>query len=318
MSGLITAAVVVTFLGIAVCGTIILQVAEKKNYPLLATLFLLALPLSAGTYYIVRLPLKAAIEARLDKGSAVNTIARLCYAPLTEEPAKLLPLLVLLLPLFWGRLTRENVVAIAMALGLGFAIGEMWLIFQFIAESPDLVPGGKWANVPAHEFYFFGGYVSERLQTCFTHSGFVVLSVWGLRRGPGWFVLGLAGAMTLHFLGNFPIYLMNIDAFGWGKPVWQQLVGLWVALFTVFSLVLLGGMYFGPAALKKLFTAKVKCPDCGELYSQPIFGMNAGMKRYERCPHCKMALDRHSGFAQELAEQDMHTIFVILSLTWSK
>ncbi|MFN0019547.1 MAG: hypothetical protein ACKVP0_14905 [Pirellulaceae bacterium] len=287
MPGLLTAAIFVSLLGILVCGGLVAQIAQKRDYLLLVVMFVLALPLSAGTYYLVRLPIKGAVDARLAKDSHLNTAARLCYAPLTEEPVKLVPLLVLLVPTFWGRLTRENVVAMALTLGLGFAVGEMWLIFQFIADSPDLAPGGKWANVPAHEFYFFGGYIGERLQTCFTHSGFVVLSVWGLRRGPGWFVLGLAGAMTLHFLGNFPIYLMHIDAFGWGKPVWQQLVGLWVALFTVFSLVLLGGMYFGPAALKKLFTAKVKCPDCGELYSQPIFGMNAGMKRYERCPHCK-------------------------------
>jgi hypothetical protein len=287
MPGLLTAAVVASLLGILVCGGFIAQVAQKRDYLLLLLLFLLALPLSAGTYFLVRLPIKGAVDARLAIDSPLNTAARLCYAPLTEEPAKLLPLLVLLLPALGGRLTRENVVAVAMTLGVGFAVGEMWLIFFFLRDTPELAPGGAWAGKPWYEFHFFGGYIGERLQTCFTHSGFMVLSVWGLRRGPGWFALGLAGAMTLHFLGNFPIYLMNTDAFGWSKPVWQQLVGLWVALFTVFSLVLLGGMYFGPAALKKLFTAKVKCPACGELYKQPIFGLNAGMKRYERCPHCK-------------------------------
>ena len=53
------------------------------------------------------------------------------------------------------------------------------------------------------------------------------------------------------------------------------------------SLVLLGLIYFGPAAAKKLFTAKVLCPDCGQRYKQPIFGLNMGMKRYEQCPLCK-------------------------------
>jgi hypothetical protein len=133
----------------------------------------------------------------------------------------------------------------------------------------------------------YGGFLGERLQTCFIHPAFTVLAVAALARGWRWFPLGLAGAMVLHFLGNFPIYLMKQNVWGLGQGAWTTIVGLWVAAFTVGSLVLLGLIYFGPGAVKKLFTARIRCPGCGELYKQPLFGVNMGMKRYEECPHCK-------------------------------
>jgi hypothetical protein len=46
-----------------------------------------------------------------------------CFAPLTEEPAKLWLLLV---PAFVGRLRKENAPGVAMAIGLGFGLGEAW------------------------------------------------------------------------------------------------------------------------------------------------------------------------------------------------
>lgn len=278
MLGIYIAAILTSLLAAIAFGSLVLQITPKPDCSLVLVLTICGLPLSVSTYYLVRLPIDRGLEKQLGKESSAYTAARLCYAPVTEEPAKLLPLLLLLLPPFRGHLTRDSVVAIGMALGLGFAIGEMWLVAHFIAADPKL---------GAFPFYMYGGYIGERLQTCLTHSGFTVLAVWGLRRGWGWFIVGLSGGMVLHFLGNFPIYLMRQDAWGLGKDVWSQIVGVWVALFSVGALVLLGLIYFGPTAAKKLLTAKVLCPDCGQLYRQPIFGMNMGMKRYEQCPLCK-------------------------------
>jgi hypothetical protein len=80
---------------------------------------------------------------------------------------------------------------------------------------------------------------------------------------------------------------MNQNVGNLGPETWQTIVGVWLAFFTVGSIALLGLMYFGPAAAKKLFTAKARCPECGALYRQPLFAMNMGMKRYERCSECK-------------------------------
>jgi hypothetical protein len=278
MPGIYIAALITSVLALAAVGTILWQVTQRDDRGLITLLLVASLPLSMATFYGVRKPLDRLLVARLGKDSPALTAIRLGYAPLTEEPAKLLPLLLLLVPRFHGRLTQKSVISVAMALGLGFALGEIWLVAGFVAQDPKL------GDLP---FYMYGGFLAERLQTCFIHCGFTVTAVAALARGWRWFPLGMIAAMTLHFLGNFPIFLMKQDTWGLGKETWGTIVGMWVAAFAVGSLVLLGLIYFGPAAAKKLFTAKVLCPDCGERYKQPIFGLNMGMKRYEQCPLCK-------------------------------
>jgi hypothetical protein len=278
MPGIYITAIITSGLALAAVGTMLWQVTQSEDRGLILLLFALTLPLSPATFYGVRKPIDRYLESQLGKESGPLTAVRLWYAPLTEEPAKLAPLLVLLLPQFRGRLTSKAVVAVAMALGLGFALGEIWLVAGFVAGDP------KVGKLP---FHMYGGFLGERLQTCFIHPGFTVVSVAALARGWRWFPLGLLGSMTLHFLGNFPIYLMKQNVWQLGEQAWGTIVSLWVVAFTVGSLVLLGLIYFGPAAAKKLFTARVLCPDCGERYRQPIFGLNMGMKRYEQCPLCK-------------------------------
>ena len=278
MPGIYIAALITSLLALAAVGTILWQVTQQQDRGLIVLLLVLSLPLSMATYYGVRKPLDRFLVAQFGKDSSVLTAIKLCYAPLTEEPAKLVPLLVLLVPQFRGRLVGKSVVSIAMALGLGFALGEIWLVASSIAPNPKL---------GSYPFYMYGGFLGERIQTCFIHPGFTVLAVAALARGWRWFPLGLLGAMLLHFLGNFPIFLMGQNVGGLGQEAWATIVGLWVAAFTVGSIVLLGLIYFGPTAVKKLFTARVLCPDCGERYKQPIFGLNMGMKRYEQCPVCK-------------------------------
>lgn len=277
MPGIYLTALLTSLLGIAALGTLIWQLAEKSDRRFLLALLIVGLPLSPLVFYAVRMPLDAWFKSTLGADSPWLVAMQLCYAPLTEEPAKLLPLVLIGLPAFRGKLTTKTVVPIALTLGLAFAVGEMWLVARFVAQRPEL------AGLP---FYQFGGYVSERLQVCFTHAGFTALSVWGLARGPRWFALGLASGMVAHFLGNFPIYLMGIDWGGIGKPAWQILITLWVAGFTIGAVILLGVLQFGTVALKRFFRSHVRCPDCGGCYRQPIFGMNMGFKRYERCTLC--------------------------------
>jgi hypothetical protein len=71
----------------------------------------------------------------------------------------------------------------ALAIGLGFAIREMWFVADRIARVPEF------SVVP---WYQFGGYVGERLMTCGLHSAFVAVGLWQLRRR---FALGVAGAI---------------------------------------------------------------------------------------------------------------------------
>lgn len=279
MSGIYVAAMFTSLLGLAVAGGLLWQITEKPDRRLAAALVLCGLPLSIAAFYGVRMPLDGVLLAALGKDSPLYQALRLFYAPFTEEPAKLLPLLVLFLPAFRGGLRKETVAPAALALGLGFAIGEMWLIAGMIAPQP------QFAGLPA---WAFGGYVSERLLTCFAHGGFVLASVWGLQRG-GWRIAaGIALAMALHFLANFPIFLAQSDVPKLGKETWSVLLQLWVALAAAGSVVALIGMKYGAKRLWKVATAPESyCPDCQAPYPPPWLVVNAGFLRYERCPFCR-------------------------------
>src|SRR5262245_28713096 len=102
MPGIYIAALLTSLLGLVIVGTIVWQVTRREDRGLTLALGLVALPLSASTYYCVRKPIDRFLEDRLGKESGALTAVRLCYAPVTEEPAKLLPLLLLALPQFRG------------------------------------------------------------------------------------------------------------------------------------------------------------------------------------------------------------------------
>jgi hypothetical protein len=86
--------------------------------PLLAGV--LATPLHAASLFLVRMPLHGVLVTALPSG-VLFWVASL-YAPLLEEPAKWL---VLFLPFIRARLTPANAAGIALAVGLGFGLGEI-------------------------------------------------------------------------------------------------------------------------------------------------------------------------------------------------
>jgi len=69
----------------------------------------------------------------------------------------------------------------------------------------------------------FTGFFNERLMVCLMHGAFVSVALWRLRDR---FVLGERRRMTLHFFGNFPIYLMPESVWLW-TTAWSVIVNLW-------------------------------------------------------------------------------------------
>jgi hypothetical protein len=181
----------------------------------------------------------------------------------------------LLIPAIRRDINATNLVRYALAIGLGFAIGEMWLVAHFVARVP------AFAALP---FYLFGGYVGERLMTCLLHAAFASVSFWRLRSR---FLLGIAGAMTLHWLLNFPILLMAWNAGGLGKIFWTTANQLWLLLFVVGSLALLSYFTFGKFSPGLALFGRRLCPECANEYDAPMFAINFGFTRYERRPHCR-------------------------------
>src|SRR5689334_21378340 len=107
--GIIIAAIITVLLSLGVYGTALWVIAPRDERLLLALLLALELPMSVGTYYLVRLRLDGLIHRLLGDAGVYRWLTTL-YAPLTEEPAKLWPLLI---PLISRRIGREDAVRAA-------------------------------------------------------------------------------------------------------------------------------------------------------------------------------------------------------------
>jgi len=272
-------------------GALVRQMSSSQYFWKLLGLACLGLPLSPLAYFIVRLPLIHFIEpvllgATQDNPNGTPSTAfrdgiRLLYAPLTEEPCKLLPWIALLMFGVLRKPSRKQLVPVALAIGVSFAIGEFWLVAYLISAKPDPAI----AQLP---WYAFRGYMSERLMTCFTHTLFALPTIWLYRRSPSLAAFGLAIGMVLHYLGNAPIMLMHHQAFGLSTAVWSVIVQAWLLLFVVATLFTLVAVHFGNAVLARIWQNKMICPECGATYRQPILiGCNMGTWRYEPCGVCR-------------------------------
>lgn len=269
--GIIVAAAITTLVVVALYGYLIFRLSAPADRRALLITILIALPLQPLAFYFVRIPLDAALRALVGTGGAYALLTTL-YAPLTEEPAKWLALAVT--PA--RRLLRpDNVVPVAMAVGLGFGIGELW----FLAEQIHRVP--QYAALP---FWMFGGFFVERTYVCFLHGGFVLFVVERLATGrPLW--PGALIGMALHYAVNLPIFLAGIDAFGFGAETWTTIASLFPLLVAIWIGMRMNALTKG--RLRDETLGYSTCPECGTVYPRPLLALNLGPVRYERCPNCR-------------------------------
>lgn len=264
---------VTTIAAFLLLGGFIKWRSKKEDRNLLLFLFLIELPMAFTAFYLVRMPLVDGFF-KLVLGSHENIygFVKNFYAPLTEEPAKLFPLLF---PFFRNRINKDNFVMSAMALGLGFGIGEIWLVGNFIAAS------GQFADMP---WYYFTGFLNERFMVCIIHGAMTSLA---LRKLGNKFILGILAAMFMHFMGNFPIYLAKINFLGLGSETWQVVLQIWITLFFIAAILILVKGFMGNLNITQFFMGNSTCPECGNVYPPPILALNWFNKRYEKCPKCK-------------------------------
>jgi len=272
MPGIYIAAIVAGALAFAAIGSFLAKGARSEERRLYVVLLILQLPMSALAFYYLRVPLDGWLRTAITDRDHY-TIAALFYAPLTEELAKLWPLL---LPWVWRQLSPANAVRIALALGLGFGLGEIAFLAERLTRSPSL------AQLP---WYYFGGFIAERIAVCVWHPAFTAVAVVAGARAAVLLPLGFVGAAALHFIGNFPLYLASRRLFGLTQEHWQLLLYGWTIVYTVALALLLhllarvSGTRFFPPPMRK-------CRHCGEDYKAPIMGLNLGAWRYERCSRC--------------------------------
>ena len=278
--GLYVAAAVTSLLALLVMGRFILMQAPRAEWRFLALVMAVHLPMCAIAFHWVRLPIKAWLVGVLGTESRTFAFLDTCFAPLTEEPAKLW---LLLFPWFVARLRKENAPRIAMAIGLGFGIGEAWLLVGLLRHDPQI------ARIPWYMFAALGGFIVERFMVCIFHSAFTATALWLFPRAP---LRGILCAMGLHYLGNFPIALMAWNVGGLGHAVWSVLAQTWLILYFASMLALLGHFFksadpAGWRGWRHYIAGQAKCPECGLIYERPWIAANLGTRRYERCPGCR-------------------------------
>ncbi|MGD8717749.1 MAG: hypothetical protein PVH29_02905 [Candidatus Zixiibacteriota bacterium] len=272
MPGIYIAAAITTVFAVGVVAGVFLARRPRKEWRFLALAGVLTAPLSPLAFHLVRLPFDKILQGWLEAAPGFYHFLTTFYAPLTEEPAKLWPLLI---PAFARRVNRGNAVWVAVALGLGFGVGEIWMLAERIAIHPD------YADLP---FYLFTGFLGERTLVCIMHGAFTAAALVLLRRR---FFVGVLAAMGLHYVGNFPIYLGQLDPLGFGKTAWQVILSIWVLIYFFAMLALLARLAHGEFRLGQFCYGMAKCPECGHIYPRPLWALNLGKKRYERCPACK-------------------------------
>ena len=287
MHPIVPMAVLTFIVALLLGGFLIWQLAPRDRLLELAILIWCGLAMSPLAFYLVRRPAIAPLEREFAKPVWKETTAswmrdgiRLLYAPLTEEPAKLLPWFVMLMLGVAVQPTRKMVAPLALAIGLSFALGEIALVAKFVVDGND-------PKIAALPWYAFGGFFSERLMTLFAHSLFALPTLALIRKSWKWAPLGLMIGMFLHYCSNAPIVLLQREAFGIGKNSWAVIVQLWLTLIVVIALLAILWAHYGSSKLRRIVSAKMICPECGQTYRQPILlGLNMGLSRYERCAKC--------------------------------
>jgi|SRR5947209_11213942 len=265
-SGIFVAAILATVFASLLLGSAVGRLTPRSERLPAFLIVALTLPMCALAFYSVRLPLDHLLRSVMDPASEFYGITTVFYAPLTEEPAKLW---FLLLPWFRARLKKQTTLAFGLAAGLGFGIGEAWLVAVWLSHRPDV------ASLP---WYQLTGYIAERFLVCINHGAFTALALRSIRGTP---VRAVLFAMVLHFVGNSPLYFTK-----WlGAAERQLILGLWEVLFFLAMLGLLVLSF--NLALRRTLLGRAKCPECGLVYERGWMAINMGSRRYEKCPGCR-------------------------------
>mgnify|MGYP007070990178 CR=1 FL=1 len=215
--GLLQAAVIVALYALVVYGALLARRAPASERALLVALVVMELPMSAAAFHGVRVPLDGLVRQWLGAGHPAYPWVAILYAPLTEEPAKLLPLA---LPWVMRRVNDRNADRAAWALGLGFGVGEALFLAALL-----------WERVPSMPWYAYGGFMAERFMVALVHGLTVRAALRAWTATPPQRARGVATAMAMHLALNLPILLAALGWFGSDRGRIAAGLTAWVALW---------------------------------------------------------------------------------------
>lgn len=217
MQGIYIAAIITTIISLGIIGGFLLWRTPRKERLIGIFIILMEIPMCACAFYFIRLPLDNLVTRFIPTSSTLYQIITTFYAPITEEPIKIW---ILLIPWIFKKFNQKNAILFAITIGLGFGIGELWMLaYQF----------AKYPNIASLPWYSLGGYIQERFIVCVMHGAFTAAALSLLRKKV--FILGLLFGIFLHYLGNFPIYLASINLGGISAETWKLIVSIWLQFY---------------------------------------------------------------------------------------
>lgn len=264
--GILVAATIATLAALLLIGGLISWRSEPAERSTLILLVLAELPLSPILFYGIRQPLEVALEP-WGNAAGVHLLSFLAR-PIIEELLKLWPLLV---PFLWKTTDSRTRLWRALAIGLGFGIGEIWMLAEFTFRVDPAT-----ANL---DLLKLTGFINERVMVCVIHGALTLVA---LSR----FGTGLVVAMGLHLVGNLPFYLQQISAFGLAPERWATILRVWIVWYFVAMAALPWAMSGGDLHIIWLLFGDATCPFCGMIYPRATLGWGMRVIRHDRCPRC--------------------------------
>jgi hypothetical protein len=201
--GIYIAAFIVTGISVVLWGGLVYWLSKRK-WKYLA-LMLITLPFSIIVNLLMKKPVYDFLVSSVSVSSELSITTPwwlllfvLFLSPITEEAVKLSPLLARQVR---RMIDRSSALWIGMALGIGFGVGEIWYLAWQFSMVPDFA---------GYPFYYFGGFITERLTVVFIHGVITAVAVTGFLKGIKGLLMGYVGAVFLHALTNIGATLYQI------------------------------------------------------------------------------------------------------------
>jgi len=196
------AALIATATSVLLWGGLVYWLSKRERMYL--ALMLITLPFSTIVNLCVKKPIYEFLLSSLNIFEWNVTspwwfhVFVLFLSPITEEAVKLSPLVAKQVR---RMIVRSSALWVGMAFGTGFGIGEIWYLAWGFSMVPEL--GG-------YPFYYFGGFIAERIAVVFIHGVMTAVAATGFTKGRNGLLAGYVGALFLHAFANMGAMLYQI------------------------------------------------------------------------------------------------------------
>jgi hypothetical protein len=109
------------------------------------------------------------------------------------------------------------------------------------------------------------------------HAAFIVVAIRQLHKS---LIFGIMGAMRLHYIGNFSLFLVSMDLWNLGRATWYIITILWVQFHFIAMIVVLAYFQFGDlTGLGFHISGRARYPECDAIYKKPLFALSGLTRR---------------------------------------